>query len=128
MISKHWLYGWSYPSLSPDPRLVDFVRARKVQKMPGSDEKQADHSAPNGGVGVEKPPVVHSPAATMDTTDTHRHSEPEQVDMEDEEDTEEPEAVQPITGESVLIILWRNINVIINNELDLNIAFHKGMV
>lgn len=66
-----------------------------MQNLPGSDlGAQADHSAPNGGVGVEEPPVV-SPATAMGTD---VRQEPEQLDMEDEEDTEEPEAVQPITG------------------------------
>ncbi|KAG5265553.1 hypothetical protein AALO_G00243750 [Alosa alosa] len=82
-----------------DPRLVDFVRARKVQKMSDSDPvKQSNCNAQNGGVREEKPSVV-SPAAVKDITDIRQ--EPLQVDMEDEEDAEEPKLTQQITEEDL---------------------------
>ncbi|XP_076156697.1 RNA polymerase II-associated protein 1 isoform X1 [Alosa pseudoharengus] len=82
-----------------DPRLVDFVRARKVQKMSDSDPvKQSNCNAQNGGVREEKPSVV-SPAAVKDITDIRQ--EPLQVDMEDEEDAKEPKATPQITEEDL---------------------------
>ena len=85
----------SMPFPSSDPRLVGFVRARKGQKMAGSDlAEQTTSCGQDGEVrGQEKPSVVSAASSVMDVTDTSQ--EPLQVGMED---PEEPEATQQITG------------------------------
>ncbi|XP_062379235.1 RNA polymerase II-associated protein 1 [Sardina pilchardus] len=85
-----------------DPRLVDFVRSRKVQKMSDSGPVgQSDYNAQNGGVREERTSGV-SPVSVKDVTDIRQ--ETLQVDMKDEEDAEdaeEPEATQQITEEDL---------------------------
>ena len=85
----------SMPFPSSDPRLVGFVRARKGQKMAGSDLAEQPTSCGQDGEvrGQEKPSVVSAASSVMDVTDTSQ--EPLQVGMED---PEEPEATQQITG------------------------------